>query len=160
EYLLAKPQQERAMAFGFRPGDPSIPLAAPLDPGHGINPREPQTTLEVPEPDVVNAVLDTWERVKKNARVVLAVDVSGSMNEHGKIAAARDGAAAFVSSLGDRDDVALVTFNSRVTWAMPAAPVGKSRQQIGGIIGGLFADGGTALYDAVDQSYRAIASTP
>src|SRR5262249_48694631 len=33
-------------------------------------------------------------------------------------------------------------------------------KQAGGIIGGLFADGGTALYDAVDQAYSAIARTP
>ena len=43
--------------------------------------------------------------VKRNARVVLAVDVSGSMNDQDKIGAARDGAAAFVSALGDRDDL-------------------------------------------------------
>src|SRR5262249_12399054 len=58
DFLLARPQQERAMALGFRPGDPSIRLAAPLDAAHGIDPKEPQTTLEVPEPVVVNAVLD------------------------------------------------------------------------------------------------------
>src|SRR5262245_57476098 len=40
EYLLARPQQERAMSYGFRPGDPSIPLGAPLDAAHGIDPKE------------------------------------------------------------------------------------------------------------------------
>src|SRR5262249_49852007 len=40
EFLSARPQQERAMTFGFRPGDPSVALAAPLDAAHGIDPRE------------------------------------------------------------------------------------------------------------------------
>jgi Ca-activated chloride channel family protein len=160
QFLLARPQQERAMAFGFRPGDPAIALTAPLDPAHGIDPKEPQTTLEVPEPAVVDAVLETWEQVKKNARVTLAIDVSGSMNDHGKIAAAREGATAFVSALGDRDELAVMTFNSQVTWARPLTPIGPSRQQTLTVIHGLFADGGTALYDAVDQAYNTMAATP
>jgi Ca-activated chloride channel family protein len=160
DFLLTRPQQERAMALGFRPGDPSIRLAAPLDAAHGIDPKEPQTTLEVPEPVVVNAVLDAWEQVKKNARIALAVDVSGSMNEKGKIAAARDGAMAFLAALSDRDELGLMTFNSQVSWPRPFAAVGPSRAQTKSTIGGLFADGGTALYDAVDQAYAALAKTP
>ena len=133
---------------------------APIDAAHGVNPREPQTTLEVPDPTIVNAVLDLWQEVKRNARVVLAVDVSGSMNEENKIAAARDGAAAFVSALGDRDEVALLTFNSQVAWPMPQTPVGPARQRLLGLIGGLFADGGTALYDAVDRALRVARPEP
>jgi Ca-activated chloride channel homolog len=152
-FLLERKQQERAMAFGFRPADPAIALAAPIDRDHGVDPREPQTTLEVPDPTVVNAVLDMWSRVKRNARVVLAVDVSGSMNDQNKIASAREGAAAFVSALGDRDEVALLTFNSQVAWAMPQAPVAAARQKLLALIGGLYADGGTALYDGVDRAY-------
>ena len=159
-FLLARKQQERAIAFGFRPADPAIPLASPIDASHGVNPREPQTTLEVPEPVVVDAVLDLWQQVKRNARVVLAVDVSGSMNEGNKISAARDGAGAFVAALGDRDEVALLTFNSQVTWAMSQTLVGPSRQRLLGLVGGLFADGGTALYDAVDRACESFAKNP
>jgi Ca-activated chloride channel homolog len=159
-FLLARKQQERAIAFGFRPADPAIALAAPIDPEHGVNPREPQTTLEVPEPTIVNAVLDLWQQVKRNARVVLAVDVSGSMNENNKIGAARDGAGAFISALGDRDEVALLTFNSQVAWTMPQTSVGPARQRLLGLIGGLFADGGTALYDAVDRACESFANNP
>jgi Ca-activated chloride channel family protein len=31
KYLLARPQQERAMSFGFRPGAVDVPLASPID---------------------------------------------------------------------------------------------------------------------------------
>jgi Ca-activated chloride channel family protein len=159
-FLLERKQQERAIAFGFRPADPSIALAAPIDAAHGVNPREPQTTLEVPDPTIVNAILDVWRQVKRNARVVLAVDVSGSMNDENKIGAARDGAQAFVSALGDRDELGLMTFNDKVAWAVPLAPVGSSRDRLGTVIKGLFADGGTSLYDAVDRAYASLAATP
>jgi Ca-activated chloride channel family protein len=159
-FLLARPQQDRAIAFGFRPADPAIALASPIDTSHGVNPREPQTTLAVPEPTVVNAVLDLWQEVKRNARVVLAVDVSGSMNDENKIGAARDGARAFVSALGDRDEVALLTFNSQVAWPMHQQPVARARPDLMRMIGGLFADGGTALYDAVGSAYDSLANRP
>jgi Ca-activated chloride channel homolog len=159
-YLLARPQQEGAIRFGFRPADPAVALASPIDTAHGVNPKEPQTTLEVPEPVLVDAVLDVWDSVKKNARVVLAVDVSGSMNEEGKIVAARDGAAAFIAELGDRDNAALITFNDKVTWALPLSAVGGARPRLTQIVGGLFASGGTALYDAVNDAYGTLSKAP
>lgn len=159
-FLLDRKRQERAIAFGFRPADPAVALGSPIDLAHGVNPREPQTTLEVPDPTIVNAVLDLWQEVKRNARVVLAVDVSGSMNEENRIQAARDGAQAFVSALGDRDEVALLTFNSQVAWPMPQTAVGPARQRLLGLIGGLFADGGTALYDAVSRAHESLTRSP
>jgi hypothetical protein len=41
--------------------------------------------MEIPDSTVINALLDLWHDVKRNARVVIAVDVSGSMNEQHKI---------------------------------------------------------------------------
>ncbi len=48
QYLLARPQPVKAMQYGFRPALVDLPLAAPLDAAHGMNPQEPKTTLEVP----------------------------------------------------------------------------------------------------------------
>jgi Ca-activated chloride channel family protein len=159
-FLLDKTRQQRAMALGFRPADPSLALAAPIDAAHGVNPREPQTTLDVPDPAVLQGALDLFTKVKKHARVVLAVDVSGSMQEDNKFGAARDGAAAFVEALGDADAVSLVTFNNQVTWATHMAPVAQSRAQVLGVVRGLFADGGTSLYDAVGEGYDMLQRTP
>ncbi len=159
-FLLDKTRQQRAMTFGFRPADPSLPLAAPIDAAHGVDPREPQTTLDVPDPAVLQGTLDLWTKVKKRARVVLAVDVSGSMQDDDKIGAARNGAAAFVQALGDADAISLVTFNNQVTWATPMAPVAQSRGRVLDVVRGLFADGGTSLYDAVGESYEALRRAP
>src|SRR5215510_1703673 len=48
QYLLERPQQEHAMVYGFRPGAVDISLSAPVDGAHGVDPKEPKTTLEVP----------------------------------------------------------------------------------------------------------------
>src|SRR5437868_4397107 len=37
-FLLEKPQQQKALAYGFRPADPSIPIGAPFDKEHGVDP--------------------------------------------------------------------------------------------------------------------------
>src|SRR5579872_4142511 len=101
KYLLARPQQERAMTYGFRPGAVDVPLAAPIDAAHGVDPKEPKTTLEVPSADVINAALEMWKQDKKTADVVLVLDTSGSMVEEQKMQNAREGAKQLVSMLDD-----------------------------------------------------------
>src|SRR5271165_2383709 len=85
QYLLARPQQEKAMQYGFRPAALDITLAAPLDTAHGIDPQEPKTTLEVPSVDVINALLQLWKTEKKHSNIALVLDTSGSMAEEGKM---------------------------------------------------------------------------
>ncbi|HEY0194998.1 MAG TPA: substrate-binding domain-containing protein, partial [Kofleriaceae bacterium] len=46
-YLKARPAQEAARSLGFRPADPKLEIAAPLDLAHGVDPKQPQTLLEV-----------------------------------------------------------------------------------------------------------------
>jgi Ca-activated chloride channel family protein len=154
QYLLARPQQERAIAYGFRPGSVDVPLAAPVDTAHGVNPAEPKTTLEVPSPQVMNAILALWSQKKKTADVVLVLDTSGSMNDDGKIGSAREGAKQLVSLLGDEDRLSLVPFNSQIVWASSDVPLKTGREQLKRTIDSLFAQGGTKLYDSVDAGYQ------
>jgi ABC-type Fe3+ transport system substrate-binding protein len=73
-YLRSRPVQERALAFGFRPADPSVPLktqdaANPftrLAP-HGIQVDVPPVA-EVPEGPVVRNMLTMWSRVVAASR--------------------------------------------------------------------------------------------
>lgn len=118
DFLTSRPQQERAMEFGFRPGDVSIPLGAPFDAAHGVNFREPQTTLDVPEASVIQAALDLWRVNKKKSHITLVLDVSGSMTEDDRIRFAKDGARSMVSMLGPEDSLSILPFNHEVTWAM------------------------------------------
>src|SRR5262249_39956644 len=84
-YLLDRGQQEKAMQYGFRPASLDVSLTEPLDAAHGIDPKEPKTTLEVPSVDLINALLELWRTQKKHSDVALVLDTSGSMREQNKM---------------------------------------------------------------------------
>jgi Ca-activated chloride channel family protein len=153
-FLLERPQQERALEFGFRPSAVDVPLGAPIDLAHGVNPKEPQTTLEVPSADTMDAILRLWQDHKKRSNITLVFDVSGSMKEQNKIGSARNGALELLKSLSDADYFALMPFNQVILANDAPAQLGTSRRQAEGKVKSLFADGGTALYDAVLAAYR------
>jgi Ca-activated chloride channel family protein len=154
QYLLARPQQERAISYGFRPGSVDVPLAAPIDAAHGVNPLEPKTTLEMPSPQVIDGILSLWSQRKKAADVVLVLDTSGSMNDDGKIQNARDGAKQLVNMLSDQDRLSLVPFNSTINWVSTDVPLKAGRAELIRTIDSLFALNGTKLYDSIDQAYQ------
>ena len=156
DYLLDEPRQRQALAYGFRPGDPAIPVTSPVDPAHGADPAEPRNVLEVPPADVVRGVIDLWRANKKHANVALVLDRSGSMQDGGKIGSAKDGAAALIGMMSDYDTLAVTTFSDAATIVLPPAPLSESRDAAERAVGGMFAEGGTALYDAIAQAHRRV----
>ncbi len=64
DYLLEQHQQEKAVAYGFRPSVAGISPGPPLDEAHGVNPNEPSTGLEIPSMPVIEGVLHLWESGK------------------------------------------------------------------------------------------------
>ena len=148
EFLKARPQQEAAMAAGFRPADPAIPMAAPLDEAHGMDPKEPQTLLEVPDGATLSGVIAAWQAHKKPSDVVLVFDKSGSMDGE-PLAHAKEGAVEFLRNLSDNDNVSLEFFDDQVGEPSTFASLGGGgRARLGAVISQSIADGGTALYDA------------
>jgi Ca-activated chloride channel family protein len=158
QYLLQQPQQEKAITYGFRPGAVDVPLASPIDQAHGVDPKEPQTTLEVPAVPVMDAILNLWQQKKKAANVVLVMDTSGSMNDNGKIQNAREGAKQLVNLLSEGDRLSLLPFNSQFAWASQDLPIKTGRDELSKTVDSLFAQGGTALYDAIDAAYQYLLS--
>src|SRR5262249_22421014 len=146
-FLKARPQQDRAMALGFRPVDPAIKIGAPIDRAHGVDPLQPQTLLEVPDGPTLEALLETWRHTKKPADVVLVFDKSGSMNGR-PLAEAKRGAKTFLATLDARDQVTLMFFDKRIYPAFGPVALGKARAELESRIDGISAEGGTALYDA------------
>jgi len=154
DFLLAEEQQQEALPFGFRPADPAIPVGAPIDAAHGVDPSQPKTVLEVPNADVMEAILRLWHDNKKRSKITLVIDTSGSMQEDGKINAAREGALQLLEILSDRDRFSLLPFNNHLSWALDDAPLGEQREKAAGQISSLYAQGGTALYDAIETAFN------
>ena len=154
DYLLDPARQQRALAYGFRPAAVDVPVGAPIDAAHGVDPREPKTTLPVPPVDVLDAVLAGFRQVKKPASLTLVLDISGSMNDDRKIDNARAGAQQFVGALDDRDRLSLLVFNSQSRWVLQDGDLARERARASATLGGLIADGGTALYDSVLAAYQ------
>ncbi|WNG19634.1 substrate-binding domain-containing protein [Cystobacter fuscus] len=73
-YLRSRPVQERALAFGFRPADPSVPIKTQdaANPFTRLAPQGIQVDVppvaEVPEGPVVRNLLTMWSRVVGTAR--------------------------------------------------------------------------------------------
>jgi Ca-activated chloride channel family protein len=154
EYLFDKPQQGKALVYGFRPGIPDVPLSAPIDADHGVDPSEPKTTLEVPSVDVMDAILALWLDRKKHSDIVLVLDTSGSMQKDEKMERAKQGALRLVKMLGDKDMFSFLPFNTTPMWAMKDVSIAGKRNHVYNSIKGLFASGGTAFYDSVSQAYE------
>lgn len=157
DFLLAEPQQKRAMASGFRPGDEKTPLdPAVFAAKNGVDPKHPGgNVLEVPDAPVLEAVLKSWREIKKPVRVSLVIDTSGSMQADQKMVGAKAGAREFIDLLSDRDEVSLLTFSSVTAWAQqdPLKADAAGKRKLKDLITELIPDGETAVYDAVAAAH-------
>jgi Ca-activated chloride channel family protein len=152
-FLLDRPQQLKSLELGFRPADPSIPLASPLDTQHGADPAQPQTILEVPNAAVINGIRGLWRQAKKPVDLVVVMDISGSMRGD-KISSARSSLMEFIQKLDDRDRVQITLFSSDIVTLTPLTELGEKRQKVLDSVSGVFEGGDTRLYDATLQAYQ------
>ena len=154
KFLLDRPQQEKTLNYGFHPGDVGIQLAAPLDAEHGVDPKEPKTTLEVPSVEVMDAIIKLWHDHKKHSNVVLVFDTSGSMKENRKMPNAQNGAKQLINMLDGADYLSLLPFDTQPVWSGKDMLMSSSRDSATEMIGSFIPGGDTALYDAIDQAYQ------
>jgi Ca-activated chloride channel family protein len=158
-YLLRADNQRKVLRYGFRPGNPAVSVGEPITRANGVDPSQPQTTLGVPEPAVLVRLIERWGEHRKGARVLLTIDVSGSMGED-----AGDGATkldlakrAAVSALGQfkaDDHVGLRIFSTNIgpaehsDWldVVPIGPIAAQREVLAARIDDLVPTEGTPLY--------------
>lgn len=172
DFVLRPENQAKVLEFGFRPGNPSVPVAAPIVAANGVDPDQPQAVLDVPEPEVLVRVLDKWAEQRKTARVMLVIDVSGSMAEEAaagstdtKLDLAKRAAIASLDEFKDDDQVGLRIFSTDLPDGafyldlLPVAPIGPQRQALADRIDGLVPVQGTPLYDVTAASYTAMVDT-
>jgi Ca-activated chloride channel family protein len=154
--LLSAESQKRILDAGYRPADLNIPLdfaGSPISPANGADPKQPQTTLQIPSPGVVQVVRDVWFYTKRKTNVVLVVDTSGSMQGQ-KLANAQAALRVFLGEIkGDQERVGLIEFASDVKTDLPLVEIGQGRTQLESTVDRLEARGDTALLDAVSLAY-------
>ncbi|MEO8611466.1 MAG: VWA domain-containing protein [Chloroflexota bacterium] len=156
QYVLTAPVQQLEMEQGFRPVNPDVKLAFPFTEENGVTAEGPKNILDVPPPDVITAIQNSWSFVKKQADIMLVIDISGSMLDEDKIGQAKQAALAFLGNMDANNRVGLTVFNDRVQTLVPLGNFESVRAKIEDQIGRINADGGTALYDTVNQVLTAL----
>jgi Ca-activated chloride channel homolog len=157
EYLSTPETQKQVLDAGYRPADLSLSLSAdgsPLTSANGVDPKQPQTTLQLPAADVVQVVQNVWALTKRKTNVFLVVDTSGSM-QGSKLDGAKSALRTFLAQIpSDQEKVGLVEFNTGVTNIIELDTLANNRATLNGTVDGLRANGNTALLDAVRTAYN------
>ncbi len=148
EFLAKQIDAGMAARYGFRPADLNAKPADPLNAANGVDPKQPTRVLGVPSPRVLSAAKKAWREDRKPANVLLVLDTSGSMNDEGRLASAKDGLQTFLKEVAPQDRVGLTIFNDRVTPVAPITAIPAVRGPMRNLVSRLIADGGTAIYDA------------
>jgi Ca-activated chloride channel family protein len=151
DFIRSEAIQKKILENGFRPANPNVALGYPIVPELGVDPNQPTTILEIPDPDVIAAVQASWQFVKKQADVLLVIDTSGSMSGD-KISQAITAATAFLDKMPVQNQVGLVTFSTGVDLRIPLASFEGNQANIRQQVSSLVAEGDTSLYDAIQQS--------
>jgi Ca-activated chloride channel family protein len=160
DFLLDTPQQQRALALGFRPSARlHVPLGAPIDSVHGVDPTQPQSGLGIPSVAVNNCLLASWSAQRRRVDVMLVLDRSGSM-EGPKLAAAKDGLQAFIGDLDPADSVGLTVFSSDTQVVAPISLLGPRHDALLNSIQHIEAGGQTRLYDTIYEQATALQQRP
>jgi Ca-activated chloride channel family protein len=161
QYVQQPRNQKRVLRFGFRPGNPRVAIGAPIEAKFGVDPNQPQTRLELPSPPVLVGLIDRWGQNRKSARVLMVIDVSGSMGEAAggeggptKLDLAKKAAVDALDQFKPEDDVGLWIFSTGISRAeptdylevVPIAPIGAQREAMAAKINDLVPTQGTPLY--------------
>jgi Ca-activated chloride channel family protein len=170
-YVQLPENQAKVLEFGFRPNNPSVPVADPIVIENGDDPSQPTAELEVPSPSVLVGVLDSWAEHRKEARVLVVLDISGSMGDPAsgsatKLDLAQDAAVSALDQFKDDDDVGLWVFSTdlggddpNVREEVPVGRIGDQRASLRDAIIAQFPTNGTPLYDVTSKAYAAMLDT-
>ena len=174
DFVTEPANQERVLEYGFRPANPDVSVGDPISEDNGVNPAPPQTLLDLPDATVLSRLLDDWADQRKPARVLLVIDVSGSMGDLGdpetgetKLDLAKEAAAEALGQFNDDDQVGLWVFSTelgdagdqQVLELVPPTRVGDVREDLANRIRDLVPVNGTPLYEVTQRAYEeAVAS--
>ncbi len=169
-YVQAPARQEAFQKAAFRSftGKPG----AAISEANGMLPKQKIIVIDPPSPPVLRQVARSWNALRKRARVLLVLDVSGSMGEQvggsgqNKLDLAKRAAVSAVNQFAADDEVGLWTFSTGKSpqdlpynTLVPIAALRSNRAALQGAIRGLQPGGGTALYATTKAAQHAVAAT-
>ena len=165
QFLRSQQAQAVFTDAGFRTWDGKPGQAVSDDPNliaDGV-----KITLAPPAPAVLDEVRSTWADLRKTARVLLLLDVSGSMDQPveeagtSRLELAKQGVIKALEQFGPRDDVGVWVFTtdlespSRIYQELvPIGPIGQQRQRIVAAVRGLAPLHGTPLYASIKGALK------
>ncbi|GAA3455773.1 substrate-binding and VWA domain-containing protein [Dactylosporangium matsuzakiense] len=166
-FLREPAQQQRFADLGFRDyqgrAGPALSAAIGLP---GAQP--PLSLIDPPAPAVLSHMLTGWDELRKKARVLLVMDVSGSMAEPAgggrtRLEAAKEAAIQGLARLHPDDEVSLWQFSTEdaggpqpYAQIVPFAAMRENGERLTAAIKGLHPEGGTALYTTVRAAQRSM----
>lgn len=164
-YLLAPEQQKVFTDANFRTFDHRA--GVPIKASSSVIAGGVTVALNPPDSVVLTGTRALWGELRKRARVLILLDVSGSMGDdagssgQSKLDLARQAATAALSQLSDTDQVGLWTFTTNMSTPstiyrqdVPIEPLAKGRAELAGMLQSLTPQNGTPLYAATRQASK------
>lgn len=166
--------QKKVLKYGFRPGNPDVAVGAPITKANGVDPAQPSKLLQVPQPSVMIDMLDNWKEQRKGARVLLVLDVSGSMDEPAdpddpasetKLDLAKRAAIDALDEFKGDDEVGLRVFSTNLGPGedenyldlLEIQPMSTNRERLAGQIRDQLPQNATPLYEVTQDSFTDVA---
>ncbi|HEY5149102.1 MAG TPA: substrate-binding and VWA domain-containing protein, partial [Mycobacterium sp.] len=159
DYLLLPEQQKLFTDAFFRTADGQA--GDPIKSSSAVKADGVTITLNPPAPEVLSDVRSLWAEVRKPARILVVMDVSGSMSADSgsggksKLDLAKSAATTALGQLADTDQVGFWVFTTDLptpdtitAQLVDVAPLSQTRQPITTAIAGLTPLNGTPLYAA------------
>ena len=159
EYLRLPEQQKRFTDANFRTFDGEA--GDPIKNSEYLDADGVKVTLDAPGAKVLSGVRALWSDLRKPARVLLVLDVSGSMGDDAgssggtRLDLAKEATISGLKELNPRDEVGLWVFTSDMespagiyTELVPIGPLKDGQSSIESSVEGLFPLNATPLYAA------------
>ena len=168
--------QRKVLTYGFRPGNPAVAVGSPITKANGVDPSQPSKLLQVPKPAVLLTMLDRWKQQRKGARVLLVLDVSGSMEDPAdpedpssdtKLQLAQRAAIDALGEFKSDDQVGLRIFSTNLGAnedqdyldLLKVQPMSTNREGLASKIRDQLPQHATPLYEVTEQSFKDMAAS-
>ena len=157
DFLREEEQQLEFMDAGFRPVT-ELPLTharSKITGQYGLTPKTPTNTMNVAliDPEVADAIDQSWDDVKRISVVTFVMDTSGSVLGN-KLKQAKDGLILALDNMAPNNRVGFLSFGDAINTVVPVGHLSVTGPIIVDKIRATQARGETALYDAVRKGVQ------